>query len=239
MTTSESIGHVADVFRNLWFFDARADTIYINDTAVRIRAGLLLAIPLFMSFTLYEAIYGSHWIVTGNAIKDTFDTDFDGHILYNVEAIRRTLDYSKQTLVLIYALFEMLAGMFVVTSRLSPTVLISSVLAKGHEPVWKPLTPKRFAWSIGASFIAVCLVFFNPEVFAGWVNSVFGQDLLPTTQNYMPRWIPLVLVWVCLGFMWMEAVLGFCVGCKVHSLLVKLGVMDEACEACNNLSFKG
>lgn len=59
-------------------------------------------------------------------------------------------------MVLIYALFEMLAGIFVVTSRLSPTVLISSFLAKGHEPVWKPLTPKRFAWSIGASFIAVC-----------------------------------------------------------------------------------
>lgn len=238
MTSSKPSGHVADVFRNLWFLDARADTLYINDVAVRIRAGLLLVIPLFMSFTLYEAIYGSHWIVTGNAIKDTFDTDFDGHILYNVEAIRRTLDYSKQTMVLIYALFEMLAGMFVFTSRLSPTVLISSFLAKGHEPVWKPLTPKRFAWSIGASFIAVCLVFFNPEVFAGWVNWVFRQDVLATTQNYMPRWIPLVLVWVCLGFMWMETVLGFCVGCKVHSLLVKLGVMDEACEACNNLSFK-
>ena len=238
MTSSKPFGHVADVFRNLWFLDPRGEPMYINDTAVRIRAGLLLVIPLFMSFTLYEAIYGSHWVVTGNAIKDTFDTDFDGHILYNVEAIRRTLDYSKQTMVLIYALFEMLAGMFVVTSRLSPTVLISSLLAKGHEPVWKPLTPKRFAWSIGASFIAVCLVFFNPEVFAGWVNWVFRQEVLPTTQNYMPKWIPLVLVWVCLGFMWMETVLGFCVGCKVHSLLVKLGVMEEACEACNNLNFK-
>ncbi len=238
MSLSKPLGQVAEVFRNLWFLDPRDDTLYINDVAVRIRAGLLLVIPLYMSFTLFNAIYGSHWVVTGNAIKDTFDTDFDGHILYSVEAIRRTLDYSKQTLVLIYALFEMLAGMFVVTSRLSPTVLISTLLAKGHEPVWKPLTPKRFAWSIGASFIAVCLVFFNPEVFAGWVNWVFRQEVLPTTQNYMPRWIPLVLVWVCFGFMWMETVLGFCVGCKVHSLLVKIGVMNEACEACDNLNFK-
>jgi hypothetical protein len=83
----------------------------------------------------------------------------------------------------------------------------------------------------------VCLIFFNPDVFASWVNAVVHQEWLPTTQNYMPRWIPLVLVWVCLGFMWMETVLGFCVGCQVHSLLVKLGWLQDECEACNNLSF--
>ncbi|MDR3368089.1 DUF4395 domain-containing protein [Rhodoferax sp.] len=228
---------IAETLKQLWFLDPRADKPFINDIAVRIRAGLLLVIPLYMSFTLYEAIFGSHWVVTGNLIKDTFDTDFDGHILYNVEAIRRTVEYSKQTMVLWYALFEMLSGMFVFTSRFSPTVLISSFLAKGHTPVWKPLTPKRFAWTIGASFISVCLIFFNPEVFAGWVNTVAAHELLPTTQNYMPKWIPLVLVWVCFGFMWMETVLGFCVGCKVHSLLVKLGWLQEECEACNNLNW--
>jgi hypothetical protein len=230
--------NVAEVLKQLWFLEPRADQPYLNDIAVRIRAGLLLVIPLYKSFTLYEAIYGSHWIVTGNMIRDTFDTDFDGHILYNVEAIRRTLDYSKQTWVLLYALFEMLAGMFVITSRLSPTILIASFLAKAHAPVWKPLTPKRFAWSIGATFISVCLVFFNPEVFAGWVNWVARTELLSTTSNYMPKWIPLALVWICMGFMWMETVLGFCVGCKVHSLLVKLGWLKDECVACNNLSWQ-
>lgn len=227
-----------DTLSKLWFLDPGADKPYINDVAVRIRAGLLLVIPLYMSFTLYDAIFGSHWVVTGNLIKDTFDTDLDGRILYSVEAVRRTVEYSKQTMVLWYALFEMLSGMFVITSRLSPTVLISSFLAKNHEPVWKPLTPKRFAWTIGASFISVCLIFFNPDVFASWVNAIAHHALLPTTQNYMPRWIPVVLVWVCLGFMWMETVLGFCVGCKVHTLLVKLGWLQDECEACNNLSFK-
>ena len=75
-------------------------------------------------------------------------------------------------------------------------------------------------------------------MFVSWVNWVFRQDILPTNQNDMPQWIPLVPVWVCLGFMWMQTVLGFCVGCKAHSLLVKLGMMDEACEACNNLNIK-
>lgn len=182
---------------------------FINDIAVRVRTGLLLAITLYMSFTLYQAIFGSLWVVTGNLIKDTFDTDFDGHILHSVEAIRRTVEYSKQTMVLWYALFEMLAGMFVGTSRFSPTVLICSFLARGHAPVWKRLTPQRFGWSIGASFISVCLIFFNPEVFAGWVNTVTAHALLPTTQNYLPKWIPLVLVWGCFEFMWMEMVLAF------------------------------
>jgi hypothetical protein len=37
--------------------------------------------------------------------------------------------------------------------------------------------------------------------------------------------------------MWMETVLGFCAGCKVHSLLVWMGVLKEECEACNNLDW--
>lgn len=234
----KSIQAVVEVFKNLWFMELRAEQTYINDVAVRIRAGLLLAIPLYMSFTLYEAVYGSRWIITGNVVRDTMDTDFDGHILYMVEAIRRTWEYSTQTKVLFYGLFEMLAGMFVITSRLSPTILIASFLARAHEPVWKPLLPKRFAWSIGVTFITVCLIFFNPEVFAGWVNWVARSELLPTTSNYMSQWIPLVLVWVCLGFMWLETVLGFCVGCKIHALLVRLGLLSDECYACANIHLR-
>jgi branched-subunit amino acid transport protein len=61
--------------------------------------------------------------------------------------------------------------------------------------------------------------------------------LLPTAEQYLPRWLPLVMVWVCLGFMWMEAILGFCVGCQLHALFVKFGWVKDECEACNNLNF--
>ncbi|MBU0656105.1 MAG: DUF4395 domain-containing protein [Gammaproteobacteria bacterium] len=235
---SSALSTIGTTCKNLWFRDPAEETPYINDTAVRIRAGLLLVIPLFMGLTLYTAIYGSRWEVTGDMITDTLETDWDGHIIYSVEAIRRTLDFSTQTFVLFYALFEMLAGMSVTTSRLSPTILLSCFLARGRPEVWKPLLPKRFAWTIGASLIITCLIFFNPEVFAGWVNKLVGVDeWLPTTSNYMPGWIPLTLVWVCLGFMWMETVLGFCAGCQVHSLLVKLGILKEECAACNNIDW--
>lgn len=224
-------------YKNLWFRDPSETAPYLNDTAVRIRAGLLLFIPLFMGWTLYDSIYSSPWLATGELIQDTLETDFDGRIIYQVEAVRRTYDYTLQTWLLLYALFEMLAGMFMLTSRLSPTILISSFLARGKRPLWKPLLPKRFAWAIGASLVTTCLIFFNPEVFAGWVNVVMGEEWLPTTENYMPSWIPTTLVWVCIGFMWLETVLGFCVGCQVHALLAKVGIFEEECEACNNLDW--
>lgn len=226
-----------ETLKNLWFRDPKEDAIYINDIAVRIRAGMLLAIPIFMSFTLYDAVFVSHWIVDGNTAVDLGDTDWDNNIIYQVEAIKRAYDYSWQSWVLVYAFFEMIGSMFVTTSRFLPTIYVASFLARNQKPVWKPLVPKRFAWTIGATFIAICWVFFNPEIFAHWVNAVLGDNTLPTTVNYMSPMIPLVLVWVCLGFMWLEAILGFCVGCKVHALLVWMGVFKEECEACNNIDW--
>ena len=228
-------------FKKLWFRDPAEDTLYINDTAVRIRAGLLLIIPLFMGLTLYDANFNSSWIVTGEYLEDTLETDWDERIIYRVEAVKRTYDYSVQTLVLLYALLDMLAGMFVVTARFSPSICLATFLANRHftsPPVWKPLVPKRFAWTIGATFIVLCLLFFNPDVFAGWINRLTGRELLPETYNYMPFWIPNTLVWLCIGFMWMETVLGFCVGCQIHAFLVWLGLIEEPCEACNNIDWE-
>lgn len=53
----------------------------------------------------------------------------------------------------------------------------------------------------------------------------------------MSAWIPLILVWVCLLFMWLETVLGYCAGCKIHALMVALGILKEPCESCNNLDW--
>ncbi len=228
---------MSPILKNLWFRDPSESPPYINDVAVRIRAGILLFLPLYMALTLWDAIYGVNWIVDGNTLTDTYETDWDGHIIYSAQVIKRTWDYSVQTGVLFYGLFEMLAGMFVFTARFSPTILLASFLARHQRPVWKPLGPKRFAWGLGASFIAVCLVFFNPVPVAEFVNGLAGKPLLPETVSFMPYWIPLVLVWVCLGFMWLEAILGFCVGCKVHALLVKIGVFKEECVECNNIDW--
>lgn len=228
---------ILDTLKNLWFRDPKEKPVYINDVAVRIRAGLLLVIPVYMGFTLYDAIYVSHWIVDGNSLMDTGETDWDDHIIYGAEVTRKVYDYTFQTWVLIYAMFEMFSGLTVTTSRLSPTILIASFLAKGKRAVWKPLVPKRYAWVLGASFITTCLIFFNPDILANWVNTLTGSKLLPTTYNYMSNWIPVTFIWICLALMWMETVLGFCMGCKLYALMVKLGVHKEECEACNDIDW--
>lgn len=225
-----------DFFKNLWFEDIKAPVIFINDTAMRIRAGMLLFIPVFVSFTLYDAFYMGNYSVDGNTLVDTYDTNWDDQIIYTAEVVKRINEYSTQTYLLIFALFEMLAGMFVFTSRFAPLILISSFLARNSRAVWKPLNPKRFAWSLGAIMIFTCLVFFNPDSFAGFVNNLFNSMILPTHYNYIPFEIPVSLFMLCASFMWLEVVLGFCVGCKIHSMLVFLKIIEDECEACNDIT---
>ncbi|HIP94308.1 MAG TPA: DUF4395 domain-containing protein [Leucothrix sp.] len=222
---------------NLWYRDTKETPLHVNETAVRIRAGMLLLIPLFLGLTLYDVVYTSNYIVDTNTLVDTYETNIDEHIIYTAEVTHRVYEYSLQTALIFYVLFELLSGMTVLTSRLSPSILISSYFAKQHPPVWKPLAPKRFAWTIGAIVATICLIFFNPDTFAGWLNTITGKELLTTTENFMPEGTGTTLVWVCLSFMWLETVFGFCVGCKVHALLVKVNIIKEECEACNNIDW--
>ena len=74
--------------RYVWFRSRDDVQPYLNETAVRIRAGIMLAIPIYMAFTLVDVVFGGRWNVTGDVITDTFETDFDGRILYMVEAVR-------------------------------------------------------------------------------------------------------------------------------------------------------
>jgi hypothetical protein len=64
-----------------------------------------------------------------------------------------------------------------------------------------PALPNQDRWSAHPAL----LVFFNPVPVADFVNGLAGQPWLPDTVSFMPYWIPLTLVWVCLGFMSMEA----------------------------------
>ncbi|MBF6058873.1 DUF4395 family protein [Thiomicrorhabdus heinhorstiae] len=224
-------------FKNTWFRDPDENILFINDTAVRIRAGMMLVIPLFMALTLFDVLYTSPWIVNETTIEDTYEITEASQIIYSGEMVKRSYDFSVQTLLLFYGLFELIAGMFVWTARFSPSIQLASFLARNKPPVWKPLTPKRFAWGLGIALASFCLVFFNPDVFAGAINTLFSSELLPTTYNYIPYQIPVTLIWVCLALMWFEAVLGFCLGCKIHSLLVWMGVITEPCYACNNIDW--
>jgi hypothetical protein len=86
----------------------------------------------------------------------------------------------------------------------------------GVEPKLVPGPPKRFAQGIGAalSLTAVVLAFGFGAVGAAQV--VVGMIAVAAT---------------------LEAALGFCLGCKLFALGMRVGLVPETvCEACNDLS---
>ncbi|MGC9387174.1 MAG: DUF4395 domain-containing protein, partial [Hydrogenovibrio sp.] len=224
-------------FKNLWFRDKSEEVIFINKHAVQMRAGLMLLIPIYMVIVLFTTVLAPTWTVLPNTfVEETFDVTQDWRTIFNVQAYRTPFDYTIPSLVLIYGFFEMITGMFVRTAYLSPTIHLATFLTRNTRPKWEPLKPKRFAWIIGATLISLCLLFFNPDTAARFVNDLFGTQILPTDHNWMPDFIPL-LVGICFLLMWMEAVFGFCLGCKMHWLLAKLHIFKQHCYDCMNVDF--
>lgn len=224
--------------KNLWFRDKQEEIVFINRHAVQMRAGLMLLIPVYMVIVLFTTVLAPTWTVLPNTfVEETFDMTQDWRTIYNVQAFRTVFDYTVPSLVLLYGLFEMIVGMFVKTAYLSPSIHVATFLTRNRRPQWEPLKPKRFAWLIGAALIIACLLFFNPDTAARAINSLLGVDWLPTDQNWMPEYIP-YFVFVCFVLMWMEAVFGFCLGCKLHWLLAKVGVFKEHCYDCMNVDFQ-
>ncbi len=81
-----------------------------------------------------------------------------------------------------------------------------------------PGPPKRFAQAIGAIFTVSATV------------AYYGFDQ-PT--------VAYGLIAVLVLFAALESLLGFCMGCKVFALLMRLGVIPESvCEECNDLSLR-
>jgi hypothetical protein len=95
----------------------------------------------------------------------------------------------------------------------SPVGIVSSRLTRGQPPQWVSAKPKRFAWTLGLVMSFSMMVITNAEI-----------------RGALPRTICLI----CLALMWLESVLGMCLGCEVHGRLVRLGwtTKDEAYEIC-------
>jgi hypothetical protein len=97
--------------------------------------------------------------------------------------------------------------------RASPAGLLARAMVGRGEAEWVSAKPKRFAWSIGLGLSFSMMVITNSGI-----------------RGTLPRAICLV----CLTLMWLESVLGYCVGCHLHAWLVRRGVMtkDPAFEVC-------
>ncbi len=97
--------------------------------------------------------------------------------------------------------------------RCSPVGAVARVLTLAQPPEWVSAKPKRFAWTPGLAMSLSMVVITNIGV-----------------RGVLPRTICLT----CLSLMWMESVLGLCLGCKIYALLVRRGwiARDPAVEVC-------
>jgi len=97
--------------------------------------------------------------------------------------------------------------------RYSPIGLVARAMTFTHPPDWVSAKPKRFAWTLGLGMSFAMMIVTNSGI----------RGLLPRT-----------ICLICLTLMWMESVLGLCLGCKIHGLLVQRGwaAEDPAFEVC-------
>ena len=102
--------------------------------------------------------------------------------------------------------------------KLSPLgLLVTRVVtpALPTEPKMVPGPPKRFAQLIGAAFTVTVAVL------------TYGFDRFDLGQ---------ILLAVLLVPAGLEAFVGFCVGCQIFGLLMRVGIIPtEVCEACNDI----
>jgi Domain of unknown function (DUF4395) len=92
------------------------------------------------------------------------------------------------------------------------TRVITPRLGLAERPVAGP--PKRFAQGMGVAFSLTALI-------------LTGLGYWGAAQ------IVLVLL---IGAAFLESAFGFCLGCKVFAVLMRVGVVPEAvCESCNNI----
>lgn len=99
--------------------------------------------------------------------------------------------------------------------RYSPMGMIAHWMTRRQTPQLVSAKPKRFAWTLGL---------------------VMSLAMMIITNSGIRGPLPLTICLICLTLMWLEAVLGLCLGCEIHRFLVRRGwaERDEDYEICAN-----
>ena len=90
--------------------------------------------------------------------------------------------------------------------RYSPVGVVARLMTVNQAPEWVSAKPKRFAWTLGLGMAFSMMIITNSGI----------RGMLPRT-----------ICAICLTLMWMESVLGLCLGCKIHALLVRRGWTEK------------
>jgi hypothetical protein len=95
----------------------------------------------------------------------------------------------------------------VLGSKFSPITIIGDFLVRGQEPEYVGAIQKRFAWTIGLVLSVIMMTL------------IFGFSVMGPFN--------LVICILCLVFMFLESVVGVCVGCKIYNYLLAAKIIPQ------------
>jgi hypothetical protein len=84
----------------------------------------------------------------------------------------------------------------------SPLGIVARWMTRRKAPEWASAKPKRFAWTLGL---------------------VLSFAMMVITNSGIRGALPLTICLICLALMWLESVLGLCLGCEIHGFMVRRG----------------
>ena len=199
-------------FQSMWFREKpdqlNTNQIYINERAIRARAGIILLIPIILLFIRLD--HGDHneWIISPSTILSQVQIDTK-----NAPVIQREYSHTFAYTLIFFVMYEMLMAMFVRTAHFSITSLLGVLFTSRQKPIYQPMRPKIFAWLIGLVLAVLCQI----SLYYSVMQSIAFYFLA-----------------ACLLFMWLEAVCGICAGCYMYRGLTKIGVIKERCDPCED-----
>lgn len=216
---------MASTFDDKWFQNSgEKDDLgeyYINERAVRARAGILLLISAALLFTRLD--HGHHMemlVVSSGMDHAAMDHAAMGHASDNMvhtsmEIVPREYSHTHVFIMLAFVMYEMIMPMFRKTAKFSLTARVGALMTQSQTPTYIPMRPKVLAWTIGFSMAAVCTALVYAFVTFGFMSIV-----------------PLMLLVVCFSFMWLEATCNICAACILYGWLARAGVLREVCPTC-------
>lgn len=101
------------------------------------------------------------------------------------------------------------------------------------KALWVGSVQKRFAWSIGiflSSFVIYCLLllwwYVTPSEWpqaeaVQWIRAATQANIEANALIVTPMNPAIIACLLCIIFMWLESVVGYCVGCSIYKWLVK------------------
>ncbi len=117
-----------------------------------------------------------------------------------------------------YIVIPWISGFFVlnfligilVDPKLSPTVALSTLLVRKQAASPIGALPKQFAWSLGLVLS----------------TSIFVMSLFLLTDD---AWFSVVcqLCIICVALLYLETAFAICVGCKLHKVAVRVGLLRQ------------